>query len=594
MRFPIPFYICYRANVVGTFDRGAKLAEAEKADPHAARFRAFVSYSHADAAIAQKLHRKIETYRLPTALRDQQISGSDSGRLGRIFRDREDLPAAADLSESVKQALAGSQALIVICSPDARASIWVAREIELFRALHPDRPMLAALVRGEPEEAFPAPLMDGAEPLAADLRREGDGWRLGFLKIIAGIAEVPLDALVQRDASRRIRRVMAVTGGALVALLAMIGMTIFAIQSRNEAQHQQAEAEGLVEYMLTDLRTELKGGGRLDVMTKVNERAMDYYEDQGDLSDMPAESLERRARILHAMGEDDEKRGDLDKALKKFTEAHRVTEALLARDPDNPDRIFGHAQSEYWVGYAKQKRSDYSGALAAFERYRKMTKAAVSSGMNESDGLREQGWAHNAIGVGYCEGLVDYKSALSHFDRYRQNFDTIAQSGNGDAQTFYSLADSHAWLSQVLQKQSKHSQAILQRKRQIEILDKIMEDDPQNDGLRWSRIGAERDMFRLCYQQNNIECASQAIATARKLLDQKVPDGTNSDWLWQSAYVSLDDGFLAVKIGDFPRARTALKKGGELARRYRTLSHGDKGEVEKLNMTVNALAQALN
>lgn len=71
------------------------------------------------------------------------------------------------------------------------------KEIELFRALHPDRPILAAIVRGELAEAFPAPFMDGAEPLAADLRREGDGWRLGFLKIIAGIAEVPLDALGQ-------------------------------------------------------------------------------------------------------------------------------------------------------------------------------------------------------------------------------------------------------------------------------------------------------------------------------------------------------------------------------------------------------------
>ena len=292
------------------------MAEAEKSDPLAVHFRAFVSYSHADAAIAQKLHRKIETYRLPQHLQADRIDNQDNGRLGRIFRDREDLPAAQDLSESVKQALAGSQVLVVICSPDARASIWVTREIELFRALHPDRPVLAALVRGEPEEAFPAALRNGAEPLAADLRKQGDGWRLGFLKIVAGIAGVPLDALVQRDAARRIRRVMAVTGGALVALLAMIGMTIYAIQSRNEAQHQQAEAEGLVEYMLTDLRTELKGVGRLDVMTKVNERAMDYYDDQADLSDMPAESLERRARILHAMGEDDEKRGDLDKALE--------------------------------------------------------------------------------------------------------------------------------------------------------------------------------------------------------------------------------------------------------------------------------------
>ena len=74
------------------------MAEAEKSDPLAVHFRAFVSYSHADAAIAQKLHRKIETYRLPQHLQADRIDNQDNGRLGRIFRDREDLPAAQDLS----------------------------------------------------------------------------------------------------------------------------------------------------------------------------------------------------------------------------------------------------------------------------------------------------------------------------------------------------------------------------------------------------------------------------------------------------------------------------------------------------------------
>ncbi|MEH6702990.1 toll/interleukin-1 receptor domain-containing protein [Parasphingorhabdus sp.] len=417
------------------------------------RFRAFVSYSHADATIAQKLHRKIETYRLPQHLRDRESEDADNGRLGRIFRDREDLPAAEDLSESVKQALAGSEALIIICSPDARGSKWVAREIELFRALHPGRPVLAALVRGEPEESFPPSLLDGAEPLAADLRKEGDGWRLGFLKIVAGIAGVPLDALVQRDASRRIRRVMAVTGGALTALLAMIGMTIFAIQSRNEAQHQQAEAEGLVEYMLTDLRTELKGVGRLDVMTKVNERAMDYYEDQGDLSDMPAESLERRARILHAMGEDDEKRGDLDKALAKFTEAHRVTEALLARDPDNPDRIFGHAQSEYWVGYVAYLQRDWTKVAKNWNAYSDLASKLISTNAKNSSWLREAGYAEGNLCTLQIIGQRNLTQALKHCKASLDHMSQALMYSDSKAQSIrFDIVNRHAWLADIYKK----------------------------------------------------------------------------------------------------------------------------------------------
>ncbi|PHQ62675.1 MAG: hypothetical protein COC10_10280, partial [Sphingobium sp.] len=53
------------------------------------------------------------------------------------------------------------------------ASRWVEAEIALFRELHPDRPVIAALVEGEPADSFPAALLardpDGAvhEPIAA-------------------------------------------------------------------------------------------------------------------------------------------------------------------------------------------------------------------------------------------------------------------------------------------------------------------------------------------------------------------------------------------------------------------------------------------
>ena len=140
-------------------------------------------------------------------------------RLWPIFRDREELPAATDLSETVREALAQSGALIILCSPHAAGSLWVAEEIEVFRRLHPDRPILAAILDGDPPDCFPGKLrafgQDGTwhEPLATDLRPQGDGAHLGLLKLVAGITGVGLDALVQRDAARRIRRVMAVTVG---------------------------------------------------------------------------------------------------------------------------------------------------------------------------------------------------------------------------------------------------------------------------------------------------------------------------------------------------------------------------------------------
>lgn len=323
------------------------------------RFAAFISYSHDDEDIARWLQGKLEAYRLPRGLRasSRGANGATGDRLGPVFRDREDFAAATSLSEAIREALANSGALIVLCSPTARASTWVNAEIALFRDLHPDRPILAAIVDGEPEEAMPPALIDGGrEPLAADLRKVGDGRRVGLLKLVAALWGLPLGVVIDRDSRRRWRTVMAVTVAGLVAMAVMATMTAFAIQSRNEAQRQRAEAEGLVEYMLTDLRSRLRGVGDISVMSAVNDRAISYYANQGDLDALPDDSLERRARVLQAMGEDEMRRDRLDVAQQRIAAAYASTEALMQREPSNPDRVFAHAQSEYWVGELARRR----------------------------------------------------------------------------------------------------------------------------------------------------------------------------------------------------------------------------------------------
>jgi hypothetical protein len=110
-------------------------------------FRAFVSYCHKDKAFAAWLQRRLEAYRLPRRLADQvkPLAGQAPGRIGPVFRDREDLSASTDLSAAVREAIAVSSALVVVASPDAAKSHWVEREILLFREFHPEAPVLVAL-----------------------------------------------------------------------------------------------------------------------------------------------------------------------------------------------------------------------------------------------------------------------------------------------------------------------------------------------------------------------------------------------------------------------------------------------------------------
>jgi hypothetical protein len=118
------------------------------------RYFAFLSYSHKDKEVADWLHDELEEYIVPHGLAGRLTqNGVIPKRLRPIFRDRHELAAADDLGEEIVAALASSQYLIVLCSPDAAKSQWTNAEIEMFKRTRPDGCVLAAIARANRSQA---------------------------------------------------------------------------------------------------------------------------------------------------------------------------------------------------------------------------------------------------------------------------------------------------------------------------------------------------------------------------------------------------------------------------------------------------------
>ena len=209
------------------------------------KYRAFISYSHADTAWAKWLHRGLETFVIDKDLADRETStGKIPNALRPIFRDRDEFTAGHALAEQTLAALDASEGLIVICSPAAAKSHYVNEEIKLFKSRHPKRPVIPLIVAGKPDspelECFPPALkfkLDAkgrvsrkkVEMLAADAREEGDGKNLALAKVIAGLLGLSSDEIFRRaererrGAARRRRRVQAIVS-ALALLLVLAGV----------------------------------------------------------------------------------------------------------------------------------------------------------------------------------------------------------------------------------------------------------------------------------------------------------------------------------------------------------------------------------
>lgn len=225
------------------------------APPVPLKYRAFLSYAHADLSWALKLHRLLEHYRIPKDMVGQQTRhGWIPASLRPIFRDREDFSGGHSLTEATIAALDQSEALVVICSTIAATRPAVNEEVRLFRSRHPDRPVVPVIVQGQYPENFPPALRTRVAPdgtitdepvtiLGPDLRDEADGLELGLAKIVAGLIGSLTDDLVrraQRDARRRLRN--WVVGLSIVVVL-LTGLTINAERSRREVAEQRQIAE---------------------------------------------------------------------------------------------------------------------------------------------------------------------------------------------------------------------------------------------------------------------------------------------------------------------------------------------------------------
>ncbi|WP_375392000.1 toll/interleukin-1 receptor domain-containing protein [uncultured Sphingomonas sp.] len=245
-------------------------------------YLAFISYAHRDGRGAQWAHRALETYRLPRGL-----AGPQGGRrLGRLFLDRSELATSGNLSDRIEEALAGSANLLIVCSPAARASRWVNEEVRRFRASGRGDRIFCLIVAGDPAReddggCFPPALIEAApgaprpEPLAADIRPGADRPADARLKLIAGLLDLPFDALRRREAARRQRLLAVVATVSIVLVAVMAALTTLALIARAEAIRQRDTAQRTATFLsdVFDKADPARSGGREPTLRRLVDEA---------------------------------------------------------------------------------------------------------------------------------------------------------------------------------------------------------------------------------------------------------------------------------------------------------------------------------
>jgi tetratricopeptide (TPR) repeat protein len=546
--------------------RFERRAAAEPAEGRALRLRtryyAFLSYSHKDKELADWLHRELEKFRVPGALAGKlTANGVVPRRLTPIFRDQHDLSAGDDLAVEIEAALAASQFLLVLCSPTAAKSLWTNLEIESFKRTRPEGCVLAAVVAGEPfasdipgredEECFPPALrykydrrghrtQKRAEPLAADFRAVGEGRRLAFLKLVAGMLGVGLDELVQRDQTRRHRQLAFLAAGSLAGMAVTSTLAVTSIQARDSAREQRRQAEGLVQFMLGDLKDKLEPIGRLDALDGVGSRVLAYYSKQ-DMSELSDAALTQRSKALSLMGEVANLRGDTDGALRLYREAMVGTGEAVERKPDDPERLFEHAQNVFYVGEINLLQGDNRAAEAAFREYKRLATGMITLAPENMKYRMELQYANFNLGtVLYKERL--FTQAEAPFDQALRTIQALASADPDNTDYQQNLPEAFAWLADAKMSQGKIAQAATVREQQAALLTQLLSKTHDDAYYRLRLAKANQALGELYAMEGRLDAAAQraraAIDDANLLLSVE-PDNTRSIEFAMKAHLTL-------------------------------------------------------
>ncbi len=500
------------------------------------RYRAFISYSHHDARIAAWLHRSLESYRVPSRL--QGCVGEHGllpERLSPIFRDRDDLGSAGALGPRIESALADSDALLVVCSPDAVRSPWVNEEILAFKRLGRPQRIYALIVAGEPHagdgsECFPPALRfeldaDGrlgtvaTEPLAADLRPGQDGKTLARLKLLSGLLGVELDTLRQREAARRQRRLAAITTLAVLVMLVTSYLAVQAVIAQRAAERRQKQAEALVDFMLGDLNDKLAEVSRLDILEAVDDKAMEYFQSL-PVTDVTDQTLEQRAKALEKIGSVRFEQGHLAKAMQSYKASAGISGPLAKNAPGDVERQLVHANTLAFIGKIHWYQGELELAQEALDTSEAILLRAKEQTPANTQLLLQLTMINNNNGH-ILEGRGELEGATTQYQRMLEASKKLVaiDAGNSIWQTQLGLA--HNNLAKMALLHGDLPGAIAGYRADAEIATNLAKEDPKDNAQAEKVVLAKgalgRTMALAGDIDRGIDFLGEALAGANRL-----------------------------------------------------------------------------
>ena len=333
---------------------------------------------------------------------------------------------------------------------------------------------------------------------------------------------------------------------------------------RRLADQRRAAAEGVVDFLMSDMRTRLGEIGRKDLLAGIGAQVRDYYR---LLAAHPAGMIdrdhERLAIALYTLGQADEERGDPTAALTSLTEGRRQLEELLRRvpdDPRSPSRRHMLAEVLVEIGRVQHARGEYAAEIETYRAALVHYDAVLVRDPDDRQALIGSALARDLVGdVIRNQGRVDeafaeYQEAMAARQRVVDH-----AGGAADVEANADLATSHLKIASTLQARGDSAGALAEYQACEALRAQIAAAAPEHTGYQLDLVKARSQIADLERELGKISSAEATYGKVLTALDGLLrKDPGNATWRRERGLVLSNWGYALIDRGDARNATELL------------------------------------
>jgi eukaryotic-like serine/threonine-protein kinase len=253
----------------------------------------------------------------------------------------------------------------------------------------------------------------------------------------------------------------------------------------------------------------------------------------------------QHAQTLEAMGEVAYSRGKLDEAIKAFEAAKLLLDKLYTEDKSNPSLLKVLGANAFWLGQIPYAQSNWTLAEKYLNLYRDYSDALMTLNPDDVDAWVELSYSLNSLGSLAIE-RQDYQAANEAFEHSLSlKTQVLAQKPN-DNNLRSDRADTLGWLAFTNESLGNVTRALrLYQASQFEL--ETLLNNKKNDARIMSRLAnTYRIQAQLLRYQSRFSQALKKITSSAQLLEKALEQDPNNE-KWQSDLLHVMGLSLGIK-----------------------------------------------